>query len=408
MLYRTERAWLCAVKLLHMPIFLSLVAMLVITVWLFGRIGKAGGTEDALSMPGKCLLTAGILVVFGFSIMNPTPLSVFVLVGCAVPISLLWTPHVIDLIFTPLWSAFDGGGQEVERQPFYHRATGFRKKGLYAEALQEIESQLEQFPGDFDGQMMKAEVLSDHLKDLPGAIGALMEITTDEGRTDRDRILALNRIADLELRRDDRNRAREVLLQILARWPNTEAARFADQRLAHLPSDAVLAAKHETPKVAQREFTQNLGLQMPSGSAERPFESPKEVAARLVRRLGEFPDDSETREELALTYANHFQREDLARMEFETLIAGPNQPVKSVIRWLNLMADIDMKDPKGIEAARKTLQRIVDLYPRSVHAEVAQSRSVRLGLAAKAHVETPKIKIGVYEQNIGLKRSGEI
>src|SRR4030095_14426119 len=103
-------------------------------------------------------------------------------------------------------------------------------------------------------------------------------------------------------------------------WPATEPAVFAEQRLAHLPGAEMLAAKRETPKVAMRQFDQNIGLQQSPGSPDAPFESATEQANRLVKRLKQFPEDWETREQLASLYANHLHRLDLATLELNSLI----------------------------------------------------------------------------------------
>ena len=94
---------------------------------------------------------------------------------------------------------------------------------------------------------------------------------------------------------------------------------------------------------------------------------------------------------------------DLAAAELETLITTPNQPDRAVVGWLNDLADVHLRNPDGLPAANATLQRIVDRFPGSAWAEAARSRLARLGFAARAR-EIPKtIKLGNYEQNIGLK-----
>jgi hypothetical protein len=53
---------------------------------------------------------------------------------------------------------------------------------------------------------------------------------------------------------------------------------------------------------------------------------------------------------------------------------------------------------------RATVQRIIDLYPKSAAADVAANRITLLKLELKATKEAgPAVKLGTYEQDIGLK-----
>jgi hypothetical protein len=86
------------------------------------------------------------------------------------------------------------------------------------------------------------------------------------------------------------------------------------------------------------------------------------------------------------------------------LIEQPNQPNKLVAHWLNLLADLQIHGGAGYEAAFETLSKIVERFPELPVAQVAQSRLNRLKLEFKGREEkTPGKKLGVYEQNIGLK-----
>src|SRR5690348_18087515 len=54
--------------------------------------------------------------------------------------------------------------------------------------------------------------------------------------------------------------------------------------------------------------------------------------------LEQHPLDTEAREKLAVIYADHYHRLDMATDELEQLIQQPNQPSRLVVRWLNLLA----------------------------------------------------------------------
>jgi hypothetical protein len=56
------------------------------------------------------------------------------------------------------------------------------------------------------------------------------------------------------------------------------------------------------------------------------------------------------------------------------------------------------------ETVRQTLEKIIERFPDLSVAEMARTRLDRLKLELKRQKETPSVKLGVYEQNIGLKR----
>ena len=87
------------------------------------------------------------------------------------------------------------------------------------------------------------------------------------------------------------------------------------------------------------------------------------MAAECVKHLEQHPLDTEAREKLAVIYADHYGRLDLAAGELEQMIAQPNQPGRLVVHWLNLLADLQIRRGAGFEVARQTLQRIVDRDP---------------------------------------------
>jgi outer membrane protein assembly factor BamD (BamD/ComL family) len=120
--------------------------------------------------------------------------------------------------------------------------------------------------------------------------------------------------------------------------------------------------------------------------------------------LAAHPLDTATREKLAQLYAEHYQRPDLAADQLEQLIQCPNQPARQVVRWLNLLADLHVKQSGDWEAANQTLGRIIELFPESAAAETAQQRIAHLRLELKGREQAQAVKLGTYEQNIGLKK----
>jgi hypothetical protein len=75
------------------------------------------------------------------------------------------------------------------------------------------------------------------------------------------------------------------------------------------------------------------------------------------------------------------------------------------VRWLNLLADLQVRSGVDYDTVRATLQRIVDLNPNLAAAENARKRIELLKLEMKGKQASASVKLGTYEQNIGLKRA---
>jgi hypothetical protein len=87
----------------------------------------------------------------------------------------------------------------------------------------------------------------------------------------------------------------------------------------------------------------------------------------------------------------------------EQLIAHPNQPAKRVIHWLNLLADLQVKHGAAFETIHATVLRIAELYPNSADAQRALHRLDRIKLELRSRQTSQTVKLGNYEQDIGLK-----
>jgi hypothetical protein len=156
--------------------------------------------------------------------------------------------------------------------------------------------------------------------------------------------------------------------------------------------------------VEVKKGVQRLGLLREHGKLKPPQIDQEKVAADYVTHLEQHPLDTHARENLAVIYATHYHRLDLALEQLEQLVQQPNQPGKQVVHWLNLMADLQVKEGAEFERVRETLQRIIDQYPDIAAAESARRRLDVLRLEMKPKEQKTAIPLGVYEQNIGLKR----
>lgn len=317
----------------------------------------------------------------------------------------IWRRNIIGLVVNPLGALFDGGNERIEPRPLYSSAETKRKRGQYNEAITDIRQQLDKFPNDFAGQMLLAEIQAHDLHDLPTAAITLQRICHQPKHTPGNIAAALNTLADWHLKYSaDPDAAREALEQVMARLPDTEYALQAEQRIAHLASHKQIAEQHERPRIALPKGVNNVGLLASSAHLAPAPADQAAKAAQLVEHLQTYPQDSEAREQLAILYADHYRRLDLAADQLHQLINQPKQPARSVIHWLNLLADLQIRLGSPYETAYETLAQIVERYPNHAAATLARNRLDLLRIELKAQATPRSIKLGTYEQNIGLKQ----
>jgi hypothetical protein len=218
---------------------------------------------------------------------------------------------------------------------------------------------------------------------------------------------ALTQLADWHLKHyQDAPSARAALDRIVEKYPDTDLALVAKQRIAHLDNSGknLVAAKDHKP-IYVPEGIKNVGLLESSAHLVPAEASAEELAGTYVKHLQEHPDDTEAREKLAIIYARHYKRLDLASIELEQMIGEANHPPKRVAHWLNLLADLQIHGGADYDTVRATLEKIVDRFGDFAVAEVARTRLAHLKLEFKGKEQTPNKTMGVYEQNIGLKGS---
>ena len=368
-------------------------------------------TEDPKLLIFKWFLTALVAgwmcwEIKPFSGPDPNWTHIIVALAGALILTAIWRHNIAGIVSRPFESLFTGGRIEVEPQPYYSVAESKRKLGKFTEAISEIRKQLERFPTDFHGQMMLAEIQAQDLNDLPGAELTVRRLCDQPGHAPRNVMHALSTLADWHLKYNlDPDAARAHLQQVVDRFPDTDLALSAAQRIAHLATKEKLVAQHDRPRIEVVEGVKNLGL---AKERTRDFEfkqaDSEGLAADYVKHLEQFPLDSEVREKLAMIYADHYKRLDLATDQLEQLIGQPNQPAKKVAHWLNVLADLQVRHGAEYNAVENTLFRIVDHYPNTPIAEMARTRLSHLKLEFKGREKSTGVKMGTYEQNIGLKR----
>jgi outer membrane protein assembly factor BamD (BamD/ComL family) len=370
--------------------------------WLFFRALKR--SEDPAKLAFKWVVTAVVVGATIYLVSGPISL-LFVpvaLITSAV-LLLLWGSSIGSLFAKPFTMVYEDNA-EIEPRPYYSIAEAKRKKGLYTEAVAEIRKQLNKFPTDFQGQMMLAEIQAENLNDLQGAEITIHRLCEQSGHPPHGVAFALNTLADWQLKYTlDRDAAQQTLEKIVERYPNTELGILASQRIAHLASKERLLELHDRHRIQVPEGIKNIGLLQSSAQFVPRETEPAKAAAEYVKHLEQHPLDSEAREKLAIIYADHYKRLDLAADQLDQLIELPNQPAKSVVRWLNLLADLQVRHGSDYDVVRQTLERIVDRYPNHAAAGLARNRMDLLKLELKTKEKSKDVKLGTYEQYIGLK-----
>ena len=382
---------------------IGLVVVLGAIGWGFFRMLKR--SYDPAIIILKWVITIPLAIVCFVAAANAGWVGPFVLVFLGIVLSVMWAPHIGEWLCKPLTGLFDGGDEEPEPKPYYSIAISKRKLNKPLEAVVEIRKQLARFPNDFEGVLLLAGIQAEDLKDLPGAEITLNHFCDRPEAPPKQFAAAMNHLADWQLKlAQDVDSARAVLEKIVMRFPDTDLALLAAQRIAHLGgAEKILLAAHDRQPMAIPEGVKNVGL-LESSEHLRPAEiDPAKLAADYVKHLAQHPLDTEVREKLAIIYADHYQRLDMAAGELEQLIEEPNQPPKRVAHWLNLLADLQIRHGADYDTVRGTLEKIVERFPDLAVAEMARTRLGRLKIELKGHKETPGVKLGVYEQNLGLK-----
>ena len=386
--------------------------------WLLVRSLKA--SEDPAKIVFKWLITLPLVVGEIFFVRHligslheggiegnfaQTFVMVISIAACGATLGAIWGSHIGNVAAKPLTSLFDGGNTPPEPKPYYSIAHSKRKTNKPLEAVVEVRKQLAKFPGDYEGVALLASIQAEDLKDLASAETTLNHFCDRPDAPPKQVAAALTQLADWHLKiAEDVDSARTVLEKVSARFPETPLALQAAQRLAHLGGTGkILQAAHDRPAVSVPAGVRNIGL-LDSTEFLRPAETdPEKLAADHVKHLEQHPQDTEAREQLAVLYARHYHRLDLAALELAQLINGPNQPAKRVAHWLNLLADLQIQGGADYDTVRATLAQIVERFGDLPAGEIARSRLGLLKLELKGQKETPGVKLGVYEQNIGLK-----
>ncbi len=364
-------------------------------------------SEDPARLVFKWFLTvifvAGLLL--GMRLLIP-PLWPILAVLVGLPIAITWAPNIGAWVASPLTGLFDGGDQEVEAKPLYSMAESKRQNNFYDEAIAEIHKQLEKFPDDFTGTMLLAAIQTEDLKDLAAGTFTVEKLLATGQVPPHSTAAALQTLADWQLKYTQDTAAASALLQrIVDAYPDTQLAQQAEQRIARMDSVDSLLKDQAKRKFEVTPGIRNIGLRNDVKKEEAEI-NPAVLANQYVKQLERHPMDTDTREKLALLYAEKFQRLELAVDQLEQLIAHPSESVAHIGRWMNLLATLYVKHGGDIVGAEQVLHRLIERFPKSAIAHAAQTRLAYLDQELKALDKTESKALGTYEQKMGLKKAG--
>ncbi|MEY2408360.1 MAG: hypothetical protein QOF48_1030 [Verrucomicrobiota bacterium] len=388
-----------------------LVVFALGVAWVLWKLLKR--SYDPARLAFRWILTVGLLVGGYFLIdhmaSGDSPLEkafgVFTGMFLAMVLVVLWGPSVLGRFGELIGNLYTGGGTPPDPVPLYSVAESRRKQGRYREAIWEIQGQLATFPSDVIGQMLIAEIQADNLNDLTGAQLTIERFCAQPGHGPKNIAFALNSLADWHLKYNrDVEAARAAVQKIIDLVPDSESSMQASQRLARLSDADAMAAIHERKPIHMPAAGGAIGLRSSPAPAQRLEESVEDAAARLVKQLEAHPLDAESREKLAAIYSDHYGRLDLAVDQLEQLIAAPNQLPKELARWLNTVADLQVKHGADYETIQATLQRIIEKFPGLAAERLAQQRIEYLRLELKGNDKNHFVDLGSYEKDLGLKK----
>ena len=124
------------------------------------------------------------------------PITVLLIMPPLVITGMLWVGPVFEHLTEKFIRSLYGFGEKQEPEPKYDQAESKWKSGRPKEAIKLIEEQLGEFPEDFEGQMLKAQIQFESLKDFESAEATLLEISSQKKHNAGKIAMVLNQLAN--------------------------------------------------------------------------------------------------------------------------------------------------------------------------------------------------------------------
>jgi len=261
-------------------------------------------------------------------------------------------------------------------KPIYSGAIGHLMMDRPEEAEWEVLKELEQFEEDYEGWMLMAGIYATQYRDVRLAEQTVFELLTQPTLSITEVAAALHKLADWHLSiAEDPAGARFALEEIGRRLPDSHLAREAQVRLERMPRTREELIESKQPRKIRLPNVQQVDDQ-----TSKPWqpdlepESAQAIAEDCVARLNREPNDVATREKLARLYAEHLGNAERGIEQLQLLLDMPDCSDAKAPEWLALMAHWQEHRCHNRPAARLTLRRLVEDFPRSLHAFAAHRR----------------------------------
>src|SRR6516164_7622133 len=138
------------------------IAGLACLIWLTIRALKRA--EDPAKIIFKWAFTILLVLAVFWAFPRINIFGPILVVAMGVVLSIVWTPHISELISRPLTGLYDGGIEPPEPRPYYSIAHARRRRREFLEAVVAVREQLAKFPNDFEGVMLLASIQAEDLQ----------------------------------------------------------------------------------------------------------------------------------------------------------------------------------------------------------------------------------------------------
>ena len=340
-------------------------------------------------------------------------LLIFLFIPCAAFLAIFFTPFLIEkTIASPIGQLFTGNPNVVEDKPIYGSVISSRNQGDYRHALELVEVQLEKYPFDFDGLMLKAAIQAEDYNDLDSAIETLNIILNDKDNIRYNLPIVYNKLADWQLNIfNSTDCARKSLEKIQEIYPGTKAAQLASQRIAsmHFHNESINEKTEindtycEIVEESSRTKTEKGIVDIPKIKKLDKINENKKLLSEYLRRVKEHPESIINREDLARYYFDESNEWSMAIQQYEQLINMLGSTSSQKVTWLNKIVDIQLKSGASLEEMTLTLNRVIDIAPESAASNRAKSRIMHLPIEIRGvSKKKAPLKLERRDEDLGL------
>ena len=315
-------------------------------------------------------------------------------------------------IASPIGQLFTGNPNVVEDKPIFGPVISSRNQGDYRHALELVEVQLEKYPFDFDGLMLKAAIQAEDYNDLDSAIVTLNIILNDKDNIRYNLPIVYNKLADWQLNIfNSTDCARKSLEKIKEIYPGTKAAQLASQRISsmHFYNESINEMTEindtycEIVEESSRTENEKGLVDIPKAEKIDKINENKKLLSACLRRVKEHPESIINREDLARYYFDHSKEWSMAIQQYEQLINMLGSTSSQQVEWLNKIVDIQLKSGVSLEEMTLTLNRVIDIDPESAASNRAKSRIMHLPLEIRGvSKKKAPLKLERRDEDLGL------